>query len=73
LHGKEFHDVNCEVDDESVNLWPIVVYEKGSKFRNVDPKEFENLMNKGCQNSKHIKTQKRPSRISDNSMGLLLT
>jgi hypothetical protein len=32
LHGKEFHDVNCEVDDEGVNLCPIVVYEEGSKF-----------------------------------------
>jgi hypothetical protein len=31
LHGKEFHDVNCEVDDEGVNLCPIVVYEEGSR------------------------------------------
>jgi len=54
LHGKEFRNVNCEVDDEGVNLCPIVVYEEGSKFRNVDPKEFENVMNKACQNSKQI-------------------
>ncbi len=56
LHGKEFHDVYCEVGDEGVNLYPTVVYEEGSRFCNVDPKEFENVMNRGCQNSKHIET-----------------
>jgi hypothetical protein len=73
LHGKEFHDMNCEIDDEGVNLCPIVVYEKGGKFRNVDSKEFENVMNMGCQNSKHIETQKRSFGISNNIMGFLLT
>ncbi len=44
LHGNKFHDVNCEVDDEGVNPCPIVVYEKGNRFCNGDPKEFENVM-----------------------------
>jgi hypothetical protein len=56
LHGEEFHDVNCEVDDEGVNLCPIVVYEEGNKFHNVDPKEFEHVMKEGHRNSKHIET-----------------
>jgi len=46
LHGEKFHDVNCEVDD-GFNLCPMVVYKKGSMFRNVDPKKFERVMNKG--------------------------
>ncbi len=46
-HGKEFYDVNYKVNDEGVNLCPFVVYEKGSRFCNVDPKEFEHVMNKG--------------------------
>ncbi len=55
-HGEEFYDVNCKVDDEGVNLCPFIVYEKGSKFHDVDPKKFEHVMNGGCRNSKHIET-----------------
>jgi hypothetical protein len=55
-HGKKFYDVNCKVDDEHADLCPFVVYEKDTRFRNVDPKEFEHVMNEGCQNSKHTKT-----------------
>jgi hypothetical protein len=54
-HGEEFHDVNCEVEG-GVNLCHVVVYKEGSMFRNVDPKKFEPVMNKGHQNFKHTKT-----------------
>jgi hypothetical protein len=55
-YGEEFYDVNCKMDDEGVNLFPFVVYEEGSRFHNVDPKEFEHVMNRGRRNSKHIET-----------------
>lgn len=55
-HGKKNYDVNCKVGDEGADLCPFVVYEKGSRFRNVDSKEFEHVMNGGCQYSKQIKT-----------------
>jgi len=55
-HRKKFYDVNCKVDDEGADLCPFVVYEKASRFCNVDSKEFEHVMNGGCQYSKHTKT-----------------
>jgi len=73
-HGEEFYEVNCKVDDEGVNLCPFVVYDEGSRFRNVDPKKFEHVMNEDVEIPSISKLGlKRPFEISKSIVGLLLS